>query len=49
MRAEAALRAAARGIAADVLPFPEGNGGTGADSPTRVGRSPAKRLAQIIP
>jgi hypothetical protein len=26
--------ARARGIAADVPPFPEGNGGTGADSPT---------------
>jgi hypothetical protein len=26
--------AQARGIVADVLPFPEGDGGTGADSPT---------------
>jgi hypothetical protein len=35
LRGTRAEGAQARGIAADVLPFPEGNGGTGADSPTR--------------
>jgi hypothetical protein len=37
------LRHAARGIEADVPPFPEGNGGTGADSPTAAPKARAAR------
>jgi hypothetical protein len=41
-------RTCARGIAADVLPFPEGNGGTGADSPT-AGEAAKQRSAPARP